>query len=938
MNIVQQLLNSNIQTGQASSRFEFTSRSLSFSSSQGSSSTDFGQKLRQKLSSSSREIEFQSGKDDTSIRQQNDFSGGSEDSNFLKNLREQTDANGTGSGKEDSFTEKLKADRQLSSDQNEKMTITRQDGEEFRVKRKEDSSEATELGNKAEEEQTFLRSEGHSEADFTEKQKKLLKRIENGEVDLSREEDLKKVKELVESVSKEETSSAKKAQVMEALQGFFSDSSKMAERFQGLNAEELKKSIEGLQDLLKSFKEFAEKSREDLQKSLGTQVKSLLEGLNLNGLSGGDGKNEGESGKSSGEESGVKIALEKLGKSLDSLNDTSSDSEDSSPTKKLVKTLDEVIKKLEKLSQQLNGEGNSSSSLSADKIAEKVQSFLKDIKQSLEGSGSKKSTAGDSKSFFDRQVQQIMDELDQKIQDEDLRKKIKSELKKLQGDSESEKNSKSSQQSTKTKSNEKSSSDSNSENKKKSSTSENKTKENPKTSDSKDSNKSFREEESSKGDKSSNKNQGHEESQSKTKTGTNSENESKNESKPSKQTTSESKEAKKQSENKKSKAKKVGKESQSSESTESNSSQNNNEETSEKSSKAKTSDTDSESQKNSKSKETLSSGESRNDSKSTKESKPATKAVENQTEKENNGSGKNTSSDGKKSGKNIQSNQTKTGDGKVKTKAVENQPDKQHTFKKSDSSNSEKKTKTTQPKQQSFKASEDKAQKASQSKDVILETNNKKSKTDDIKTKAVSNSKNEKLASFETNTARAVDANEQSGTSFSNGNGSNQNSQTNVNMKSTVPSYSQRSPEAQKMINQIVEKAQTMLENDKQSMRMQLQPESLGEVKMEVSIEANQVSARFKVENSSVKQTLNSSMEQLKQSIQQMGLDVDNVDVSDMSADDGGNEESWFDDSSDENGRGLGGPGEADEAEEGIPEETQHRRRLREYSTIELVA
>lgn len=72
-------------------------------------------------------------------------------------------------------------------------------------------------------------------------------------------------------------------------------------------------------------------------------------------------------------------------------------------------------------------------------------------------------------------------------------------------------------------------------------------------------------------------------------------------------------------------------------------------------------------------------------------------------------------------------------------------------------------------------------------------------------------------------------------------------------MNSQVASYTQRTPEARQMINQIVERAQTMLKDGKQSMRMQLQPESLGEVKLEVSIEANKVSVRFKVENCSVK-------------------------------------------------------------------------------------
>lgn len=140
------------------------------------------------------------------------------------------------------------------------------------------------------------------------------------------------------------------------------------------------------------------------------------------------------------------------------------------------------------------------------------------------------------------------------------------------------------------------------------------------------------------------------------------------------------------------------------------------------------------------------------------------------------------------------------------------------------------------------------------------------------------------------------------------------------------------------MINQIVERARTMVENGKQSMKMQLQPESLGEVKLEVSVDGNSVSARFKVESKSVKQTLNSSIDQLKQSIQDIGLDIDGVDISDMSAEDGGSEEDWFDEhtGNDRNGRGDGG--EADDVEATDGDASRQRRRLREYSTIELVA
>lgn len=58
--------------------------------------------------------------------------------------------------------------------------------------------------------------------------------------------------------------------------------------------------------------------------------------------------------------------------------------------------------------------------------------------------------------------------------------------------------------------------------------------------------------------------------------------------------------------------------------------------------------------------------------------------------------------------------------------------------------------------EQTFKTTEKQVQQASRSKDVIIDKADVK--RDDVKTKTASNSRTDKLASFETNSARAVDA------------------------------------------------------------------------------------------------------------------------------------------------------------------------------------
>lgn len=82
------------------------------------------------------------------------------------------------------------------------------------------------------------------------------------------------------------------------------------------------------------------------------------------------------------------------------------------------------------------------------------------------------------------------------------------------------------------------------------------------------------------------------------------------------------------------------------------------------------------------------------------------------------------------------------------------------------------------------------------------------------------------------------------------------------------------------IINQIVKKAEFTLTDTQSEIRMQLEPENLGKLTLKVAVERGIITAKFTAESYEVKQIIESNFNELKDMLQQKGLDVQNFSVS----------------------------------------------------------
>jgi flagellar hook-length control protein FliK len=85
-------------------------------------------------------------------------------------------------------------------------------------------------------------------------------------------------------------------------------------------------------------------------------------------------------------------------------------------------------------------------------------------------------------------------------------------------------------------------------------------------------------------------------------------------------------------------------------------------------------------------------------------------------------------------------------------------------------------------------------------------------------------------------------------------------------------------------LDQIVSRAVYQLKNGQNSVRIDLKPEFLGQVRMQIVTIDQQVSVRITTELPMVKEMLDNNLQQLKADLQQQGLEVDEIEVS-VSAD-----------------------------------------------------
>lgn len=91
-------------------------------------------------------------------------------------------------------------------------------------------------------------------------------------------------------------------------------------------------------------------------------------------------------------------------------------------------------------------------------------------------------------------------------------------------------------------------------------------------------------------------------------------------------------------------------------------------------------------------------------------------------------------------------------------------------------------------------------------------------------------------------------------------------------------------PKAQNMnraeiINQIVKKAEIVLSDTHSEMRMQLEPENLGKLTLKIAVERGLITAKFTAESYEVKKVIESSFNELRDMLQEKGLEVQNFSV-----------------------------------------------------------
>lgn len=82
------------------------------------------------------------------------------------------------------------------------------------------------------------------------------------------------------------------------------------------------------------------------------------------------------------------------------------------------------------------------------------------------------------------------------------------------------------------------------------------------------------------------------------------------------------------------------------------------------------------------------------------------------------------------------------------------------------------------------------------------------------------------------------------------------------------------------VLHQIVENTKMFIDQDKSEMVIQLKPEGLGKVQLNVIHERGEIVAEFTAENEHVKSILESNMQLLKDSLEESGIDIQSLSVS----------------------------------------------------------
>jgi flagellar hook-length control protein FliK len=84
----------------------------------------------------------------------------------------------------------------------------------------------------------------------------------------------------------------------------------------------------------------------------------------------------------------------------------------------------------------------------------------------------------------------------------------------------------------------------------------------------------------------------------------------------------------------------------------------------------------------------------------------------------------------------------------------------------------------------------------------------------------------------------------------------------------------------QKIVPKLTERLQTLISEERSEVRIQLKPESLGELKIKLSLEQGVVSAEFVVESETVREVVAANLPQLRSTLQDIGTNVAQLAVS----------------------------------------------------------
>jgi flagellar hook-length control protein FliK len=82
------------------------------------------------------------------------------------------------------------------------------------------------------------------------------------------------------------------------------------------------------------------------------------------------------------------------------------------------------------------------------------------------------------------------------------------------------------------------------------------------------------------------------------------------------------------------------------------------------------------------------------------------------------------------------------------------------------------------------------------------------------------------------------------------------------------------------ILDQVTEKLEVSLFDNKSEMVIKLKPNDLGNVTVKISIENGVMNAKFLADSIKVKETLESSLNNLKESLKEQGLNVQDLNVS----------------------------------------------------------